>query len=331
MTRSAFPLRRLSPLRHLLPLAAALSVTAAMPAMAQSASFPTHSMELVVPFQAGGGTDALARAFAESSRKHLPQSIVVVNKPGASGAIGWADVANAKADGYKMSLITADLTIVPHLGLTKLTYENFTPIARLNADPSAITVRSDSPYTTVESFLDAARKNPGTIRIGNAGNGSIWHLAAAALEDKTGTKFNHIPYQGGNPAVLALLGGHIDAVTVSPAEVHAYVAAGKLKTLAVMADQRVKGFESVPTLKERKVDLSIGTWRGIAVPRNTPPEVVAVLRGAAAKTAAEPSLREMLDKQNLGYAYADQDEFRNAIAKDDAFFKALIAKLNLRQ
>jgi tripartite-type tricarboxylate transporter receptor subunit TctC len=324
MTRSAFRLR------HLLPLAAALSVTAGLPAMAQSTNFPTHSLELVVPFQAGGGTDALARAFAESSRKHLPQNIVVVNKPGASGAIGWADVANAKPDGYKMSLVTADLTIVPHLGLTKLTYENFTPIARLNADPSAITVRSDSPYTTVESFLEAARKNPGTVRIGNAGNGSIWHLAAAALEDKTGTKFNHIPFQGGNPAVLALLGGHIDAVTVSPAEVQAYVAAGKLKTLAVMADQRVKGFESVPTLKERKIDLSIGTWRGIAVPRNTPPEVVAVLRSAAAKTAAEPSLREMLDKQNLGYAYADQDEFRNAMARDDAFFKALIAKVGLR-
>lgn len=317
--------------RHLLPLAAGLSLAAAMPAMAQPASFPTHSMELVVPFQAGGGTDALARAFAESSRKHLPQNIVVVNKPGASGAIGWADVANAKPDGYKMSLVTADLTIVPHLGLTKLTYENFTPIARLNADPSAITVRADSPHAAVESFLEAARKNPGTLRVGNAGNGSIWHLAAAALEDKTGTKFNHIPFQGGNPAVLALLGGHIDAVTVSPAEVQAYVAAGKLKTLAVMADQRVKGFESVPTLKERRIDLSIGTWRGIAVPRNTPPEVVAVLRTAAAKTAAEPSLREMLDKQNLGYAYADQDEFRSAIARDDAFFKALIAKLNLRQ
>jgi tripartite-type tricarboxylate transporter receptor subunit TctC len=324
MTHSAFRLR------HLLPLAAALSFTTGLPAMAQSTNFPTHSLELVVPFQAGGGTDALARAFAESARKHLPQNIVVVNKPGASGAISWADVANAKPDGYKMSLVTADLTIVPHLGLTKLTYENFTPIARLNADPSAITVRSDSPYATVESFLEAARKNPGTIRIGNAGNGSIWHLAAAALEDKTGTKFNHIPFQGGNPAVLALLGGHIDAVTVSPAEVQAYVAAGKLKTLAVMADQRVKGFESVPTLKERKIDLSIGTWRGIAVPRNTPPEVVAVLRSAAAKTAAEPSLREMLDKQNLGYAYADQDEFRNAMARDDAFFKALIAKVGLR-
>ncbi|RLK33699.1 Bug family tripartite tricarboxylate transporter substrate binding protein [Cupriavidus plantarum] len=312
-------------------LGCGIALTAACLAIpvAHAQSYPTHSVELVVPFQAGGGTDALARAFAESARKHLPQSVIVVNKPGASGSIGWADVANAKADGYKLSLLTADLTIVPHLGLTKLTYENFMPVARLNADPSAITVRSDSPYTTVEQFLDAARKNPGGMRVGNAGNGSIWHLAAAALEDKTGTKFNHIPFQGGNPAVLALLGGHIDAVTVSPAEVYAYVSAGKLKTLAVMADQRVKGFENVPTLKERKVDLSIGTWRGIGAPKGTPPEVISVLRTAAAKTAAEPALREMMDKQNLGFAYADQDEFRAAIAKDDAYFKALIARLGL--
>ncbi|CAG2148093.1 Bug family tripartite tricarboxylate transporter substrate binding protein [Cupriavidus plantarum] len=319
----------MKPLAFRLGCGIALTAACLAVPVAHAQSYPTHSVELVVPFQAGGGTDALARAFAESARKHLPQSVIVVNKPGASGSIGWADVANAKADGYKLSLLTADLTIVPHLGLTKLTYENFMPVARLNADPSAITVRSDSPYTTVEQFLDAARKNPGGMRVGNAGNGSIWHLAAAALEDKTGTKFNHIPFQGGNPAVLALLGGHIDAVTVSPAEVYAYVSAGKLKTLAVMADQRVKGFENVPTLKERKVDLSIGTWRGIGAPKGTPPEVISVLRTAAAKTAAEPALREMMDKQNLGFAYADQDEFRAAIAKDDAYFKALIARLGL--
>ncbi|GAB7548312.1 tripartite tricarboxylate transporter substrate binding protein [Cupriavidus sp. 8B] len=314
-----------------LHLGVALLGSAATLAHAQSTAYPTHAIELVVPFQAGGGTDALARAFVESSRKHLPQNVIVVNKPGASGAIGWAEVANAKPDGYKLSLLTADITIVPHLGLTKLTYENLTPVARLNADPSAITVRSDSPYTTVEAFLDAARKDPGAIRVGNAGNGSIWHLAAAALEDKTGTRFNHIPFQGGNPAVLALLGGHIDAVTVSPAEVYPYVAAGKLKTLAVMSDKRVKGFEAVPTLKESKVDLSIGTWRGVAVPLNTPPEVVSVLRESIAKTVREPALRDMMDKQNLGFSYADQDEFRAAIAKDNAYFKSLIGKIGLHQ
>jgi len=328
-----FPLRHLLSASSFSSAALLLCAVAGLPAQAQANPnpYPSKSIELVVPFQAGGGTDALARAFAEAARKHLPQSVIVVNKPGASGSIGWADVAKAPPDGYKLSLVTADLTIVPHLGLTRITYEDFTPIAQLNADPSAVTVRADSPYQTVEAFLEAAAKNPGGMRVGNAGNGSIWHLAAAALEDKAGVKFNHIPFQGGNPAVLALLGGHIDAVTVSPAEVQAYVQAGKLKTLAVMADRRVKGFEAVPTLKERKVDLSIGTWRGIAVPRNTPPEVVGVLRKAVAKTAAEPALRDMMDKQNLGYAYLDEAPFKAEMSKDNAYFKSLIDKLGLKQ
>lgn len=304
---------------------------AAAPAWAQGGDYPNKPIELVVPFAAGGGTDALARAFAEATRKHLPQSVIVVNRPGASGGIGLTDVANSRPDGYKLALVTVELDIIPHLGLTKTTYEKFAPIARLNADPSAITVRADSSYTTIESFLDAARKKPGALQVGNAGNGSIWHLAAAALEDKTSVKFNHIPFNGGNPAVLALLGGHVDAVAVSPAEVAPYVAAGKLKMLAVMADKRVKGFESVPTLKERNIDLSIGTWRGIVAPKGTPPEVLERLRAAARTAAAEPALKEMMEKQNLGYAYQDQDAFGQTMANDYATFKALVSKLGLEK
>lgn len=313
-----------------LSLLAALAAPLAAPAWAQG-GYPNKSIELVVPFAAGGGTDALARAFAEAARKHLTQTVVVLNKPGASSGIGLTDVANSKPDGYKIGLVTADMDIIPHMGLTKTTYEKFAPIARLNADPSAITVRADSPHTSIEAFLDAARKNPGVVQVGNAGNGSIWHLAAAALEDKTGVKFNHIPFNGGNPAVLALLGGHVDAVAVSPAEVAPYVAAGKLKMLAVMADRRVKGFESVPTLKERQIDLSIGTWRGIVAPQGTPPDVLARLRDAAAKAAAEPALKEMMEKQNLGYAYAGPDEFAKTMANDFAMFKTLVAKLGLQK
>src|SRR5690606_9465265 len=223
--------------RCLLPvLLGGAAVLAAVPA-AQAADFPSHSIELVVPFAAGGGTDAMARAMSDASRAHLPEPIVVLNKPGAAGGIGLTEVANSKPDGYKLALVTADMVIIPHLGLTKTTYEKFTPIIQLNADPSAITVAADSPYNTIEEFLDAARAKPEMMQVGNAGIGSIWHLAAAALEDKTGAKFNHIPFNGGNPAVLVLLGGHIDAVAVSPAEVIQYVKPGKLKTLAVMADQ----------------------------------------------------------------------------------------------
>jgi tripartite-type tricarboxylate transporter receptor subunit TctC len=301
-----------------------------IPAVHAQSDFPNRPIELVVPFQPGGGTDALARSFAEATRKHMPQSMIVVNKAGGSGSIGWQDVISSKPDGYRLAVVTVELTTLPHMGIGKFTYEDMQPIARLNADPAAITVRADAPWNTIEEFLAAARAKPGTVGVGNAGPGSIWHLAASALEEKTSTKFNHVPFQGAGPAVLALMGGHIDAVAVSPAEVTTYVAAGKLKMLAVMADQRVKNFEKVPTLKERNIDLSIGTWRGIAAPKGTPPQVVAYLKNLAQKAASEPAFRETLDKQNLGFSYADDVAFKAAMAKDDASFKVLINKLGIK-
>jgi tripartite-type tricarboxylate transporter receptor subunit TctC len=314
--------------RGLTALAALLALGAGV-AQAQT-DFPSRPIELVVPFQPGGGTDALARSFADASRKHMPQSMIIVNKPGASGSIGWQDVAAAKPDGYRLAVITVELATLPHMGIGKISYEDLQPIAQLNADPAAITVRADAPWNTIEEFLAAAKKEPGKIGVANAGNGSIWHLAAAALEEKTGVKFNHVPFQGAGPGVLALLGGHVDAAAVSPAEVSTYVAAGKLKTLAVMADQRVKGFDKVPTLKERKIDLSIGTWRGIAAPKNTPPEVVAYLKKLALSASSEPAFRETLDKQNLGFVYADDAAFKAVIARDNAYFKSLITKLGIK-
>jgi tripartite-type tricarboxylate transporter receptor subunit TctC len=316
---------RLYSLRVLAGLGSAMTLLA--PALAEP-GYPTKPIELVVPYPAGGGTDVLGRAFAQAAVKHLPQSIIVLNKPGASGAIGWADVINGKPDGYKMVLLATDLMTQPNMGYTKITYEDFIPIARLNYDPAAITVRADAPWKNVEEFLAAAKK--GDFKIGNGGNGSTWHLAAAAIEDRTGAKFNHIPFAGAQPAILSLLGGHLDAITVSAAETYSHVSAGKLKTLAVMSEQRIKGFEQVPTLKERGMDISIGTWRGLAVNKATPPDVVAVLRTATAKVAREPGLLEALDKQNMGYAYAEGDQFGAVMAKDHAFYKGLIQKLGLK-
>ncbi|MGJ7529962.1 tripartite tricarboxylate transporter substrate binding protein [Variovorax sp. GB1P17] len=299
-------------------------------AQAAGNDYPNHTVELIVPYQPGGGTDALARAFADASRKHMSESIVIVNRPGAGGAIGWNEVIHSRPDGYKLAVLTVELLTLPHLGLAKFNYDDFQPIAQLNADPAAITVKADSPYNTIEEFLVAAKKKPGEMGVGNSGTGSIWHLAASALEDKTGAKFNHIPFQGAGPAVLALLGGHVDAVAVSPAEVSTYVQAGKLKMLMVMADKRLAAFDKVPTAKERGIDISIGTWRGLGAPKNTPPDVMAKLRDIAAKTAKEPLLREVMDKQNLGYAYTDGAAFKETLAKDNEYFKALINKLGIK-
>lgn len=306
-----------------------LSAAMLVGGVAQAADYPTKQIELIVPYAAGGGTDLVARAFADTAKKYLPQAIGVVNKTGGAGAVGLTEIMAARPDGYKIGMGTVEIAMLPHMGVARFTVDDYTPIARLNAEPSAITVNADSQWKTVEEFLAYAKSNPGKLRIGNSGTGAIWHIAAEAIEDKAGVKFNHIPYDGANPAVTALLGNHIEAVTVSPAEVVAHVAAGKLRILAVAGDVRAKNFDQVPTLKEKGVDVSVYTWRGIVVPKKTPQPIVDTLRAAAKKTAEDQAFRDTLAKMNLTWAYADGPEFKVAMDKDNAFFKAVMTKLGL--
>ena len=257
---------------------------------------------------------------------------MVVNKPGAASSIGFTEVATSKPDGYKLGVITVNLAILPALNLTKVTVEDYIYIARLNNDPSAITVRADAPWKTIEEFLDSARKSPGKMQVGNAGIGDAWHVAALALEEKTKTRFNHVPFQGGNPAVMSLLGGHVDAVTVSPGEVASHVASGKLRLLAVMADQRMPGlFAQVPTFKDRGIDLTVGAWRGLVVPKGTPDPIVNTLKDMARKAGNEASFKETLEKTNLGYSYAEGDVFLKQILADREMFKGILAKLDVNK
>lgn len=302
-------------------------------ALAQGANdYPNRPIEMVVPFGAGGGTDALARVFAEAIKKHLPQPVTVINKPGASGAIGFSEVALSRPDGYKIGMISVELAILPHMGVAKFTTDDFTPIVRLNADPLVLSVSADSPLKTVEDLVEAVKKQPALMTFGNAGTGGVSHLAALALQQKLGTTFTHAPFQGNAPAIVALLGGHIDAVMTSPSEVATYVTAKKVRPLAVLSDQRMSGmFEQVPTLKERKVDLSMGTWRGIAVPKGTPADVVAKLTAASTKAAHDPTVKDSMERQSLGYAVADGEAFKRQISGDTALFKQLIEQLGAKK
>lgn len=318
------------------PILAAMAATFALlalplPAVAEP-GYPQRPVEIVVPYAAGGGADVMSRAFAAAAVKHFPQSFIVVNKPGAAGVIGWTDVINAKPDGYKLALTTVEVTFLNYLGLAKFGWDEMVPIAKLNADPAVLVVRADAPFTTLEQFLDAAKKSPGNIRIGNAGQGSMWHLSAVALADKAGATLNHIPYAGGNPALQSLLGGHIEAVIASAPEVAANVAAGKLRALGVMSEKRIKGFEQVPTMKERNFDLVLGTWRGLAVPKGTPPDVIATLKTVVARTMQEPSLREVMEKQNFTTdTYEDQATFQASMARESAYIKQIAAKVDMRK
>ncbi len=320
--------------RRLALMAAAAVASAALlgSAMAQTVDYPNRPIEFIVPSSAGGGTDVMTRHYAEAARRYLPQPVVVTNKPGVSGGIGMGEVQRATPDGYKVSVLISELAIIPHMGMIKFTHADFIPIARLNGDPGTITVRAEAPWKTVEEFLDHAKKNSGIVTMGNAGAGSIWHLAAAAVEDRTGVKFVHVPFQGAAPATQALMGGHVDAIAVSPAEVSSFVASGKLRTLAIMSEQRLTGlYANVPTFKERGIDLAIGTWRGLGVPLGTPPAVVNVLRDATRKIADDPAYKENMAKSNLLLSYQEGEAFKGFMASQSEYFKRLLATLPVQK
>lgn len=318
--------------RTVLPAAAAMLAASLLPGPLLAADYPTRPIEVIVPSSAGGGTDVMTRLFAETAKKYISQPLVVSNKPGASGGIGMTEVQRAAPDGYKMAVLISELAIIPHLAMTKATTTDFISIARLNADPGVIAVRTESPLKTIDELLAQAKRQPGAFTMGNAGTGTIWHLAAAAVEDKNGVRFNHVPFQGAAPSVLALVGGHVDAITVSPAEIGSFVAAGKIRVLISMAERRLGApYENVATFKEKGVDLVVGTWRGLGVPLGTPPEVVQYLRDATRKIAEDPAFRDALAKANLQPAYMEGEAFQTFMNSQSAYFKKLLAGLNLQK
>ncbi|CAB5513878.1 hypothetical protein LMG26857_03158 [Achromobacter anxifer] len=308
----------------------ALSAVSVLSA-AHAADYPARSMELVVAYQPGGGSDNTARAIAEAVRPPmLAQPTVVINKPGASGSIGWAYVANAQPDGYKLVLMTPEMLVVPLMGIGKTTVGDFQPVARFTDDPSSVTVRADAPWKTVEEFLADARKNPERVAVSNAGIGTVPHMAAAALGEQTGVKFVHVPYQGSAPAIMGLLAGDVQATTVAYAELQQHVETGKLRTLAVMAPKRLDNLPNVPTMKEKGADLQFSVWRGIGVPKATPANVVEKWRAAARQVAQSPDFQALMRKQSLTPSYADQPQFTADVARQEEAFKTLVPKLNLK-
>lgn len=311
-------------------LTVAVLCGSALPSIAAE-PYPTKPIELVVAYQPGGGSDNTARAIADKAKPFLSQPIVVVNKPGASGSIGWAYVANGSPDGYKLSLMNPEMLVVPLMGIGKTTIENFQPIARFTDDPSAVTVRADAPWKTLEEFVAYAKSKPGEVTISNAGNGTIPHMAAAALGERIGAQFTHVPYQGSAPAILGLLAGDVMVTTVAYAELRQHVESGKLRTLAVMADKRVTGLDKVPTLKELGHDLQFSVWRGIGLPKGAPKEALEKWREVAKKVYEDPSFQATVVKQSLTLSWADTPEFTSDIARQNDAFKKLVPKLDLKQ
>lgn len=312
-------------------LAAALSTLAIGVGSAQAASdFPNKPVTIVVPYNPGGASDVTSRVIAQGMEKKLGVPVVVTNKAGGSGGVGLEYVRSSKKDGYTIAYMPVESTMIKALGFTDIQPSDFTYLGRVMTLPAAITVKSDSPWKTIEELLDYASKNPGKISVGNSGTGSIWHVASASLADKAKVKFNNVPFDGAAPAIAALLGGHIKAVAVSASEVLPSSKAGTLRVLALMSNERSPMLPDVPTLKERNIDVDVMGWGGFGVPAGTPPEVVAVLESAIKSSFETKAFKDFTTERSMEYSYLDS-KATNAYAQSQyEYFSKLIPSLGIK-
>lgn len=296
-------------------------------------TFPTKAVTIIVPYAAGGGTDLCARALAKSTEKYLGKPIVIVNKTGGAGAVGLTEGSTSKPDGYSVTMVTVELTTLRHLGLATNNYKDFKAICQINFDPSVITVKADAPWKTAQEFMDYVKAHPEELKEGNSGPGAIWHLSAAGVEKAADVKFTHVPFDGAAPAIVALMGGHVDVVFVSSAEVKTQVEAGSLRTLAIVDSKPSDALPGVKTLEEQTgiKTSNLATWRGIAVPKDTPDDIAKTLTEAFMKGANDQEFKDYMKKNGLGLLVLDGAGFTKQMADSDAFFAEIIPKLGLKK
>ena len=291
-------------------------------------TFPQRPVTLICPFSPGGGTDLLSRKLAHEAEKKLGVPVLVSNITGGGGAIGHAAGRIAPNDGYTMLVTTFELISLPVQGLAPFTYKDFDLLMLLNMDPAAVAVRADFPADTLEEFI-AKAKDGKAPSIGNSGAGAVWHLAAAMLADKTGIPVTHVPFNGAAQAITALIGGHIDAVTVSPAELKTYVESRQVKLLGVMSSERLKSFPETPTCREQKQDLVFGTWRGLALPKGIPDETRQTLLKTFSEVAASPAFTEFAAQSGMNLHMLSSDDFRAMTSRQADEVAATMKKLGI--
>jgi len=256
-------------------------------------AYPSRPISLVVPFPPGGIADVVGRPFADALSRELKTPVVIENKPGAGGGIGMGAVAKAKPDGYTLLLALSSISILPEadkvLGRAPLyRLDQFAPIARLTADPTVLAVHADSPWRTLQEFVADARKRPGAITYGSSGNYGTMHVPMEMLAHSADIKLLHVPFQGGGPAVVALLGRQVDALSTGPSTVLQHLKAGKVRVLASWGDKRLSSLPEVATLTESGIDSVFFQWSALFAPAGTPEPILARLRDAARAAAADP-------------------------------------------
>ncbi len=293
--------------------------------------YPNQAVALIVPFTAGGGTDLVARAFAEVLKTQLGQPVTIQNLPGAGSAVGTTKLHGSKPNGYTLGMVGGFLVTTSLRGAAKFPATDLTHLARLSVETFVLAVPAASPHTSLNAYLDSGRKAPGSVSLGTAGAGALSHLAAEALSQKSAARLNVVHFAGGAKEIAALLGDHVDGGVFSQVEVLPHVgAAGKLRVLATFGEARSDKLPEVPTLRELGITgVPPGPWQGIAAPKGLPEPVRATLVTAITRASGDPGWKAFLQQSGLSSQLLTGPAFETFLQSEIETLGALLKAVGL--
>ena len=290
-------------------------------------TFPNQPITLICPWSAGGGTDRVSRQIATQLEEQLGIPVNVINATGGSGVTGHTRGARARPDGHTLTMITVELSMLHWRDLTSVTFRDFAPLQLLNRDSAALFVRGDSPWTSLNQLQAEIEARPGALKASGTAYGGIWHVALAGWLNARSvdpTVINWISINGAGPSLQELNAGGVDMVCCSLPEADALLAGGRVRCLGLMADERLAGFEEVPTFKEQGHEWSLAGWRGMAAPRDTPPERLAVLEQAMDVIGKSQALEEFMNSAGFKLDLAGPESFAETLAQQDEEFREIL-------
>ena len=305
---------------------AVMAVVLAGAATSAQEAYPSRTVELVVPFAAGGGTDLIARLLSDGLSRRLGQSFVALNRPGANTNLGTQAVARAAPDGYTLLMASIGLAANPSL-YRKLAFNpqtDLVPISLIADAPTILVVHPSLPVNSVAEFVAYVKARPGDLNYASYGVGSGPHLAAELFQATTGTRIVHVPFGGGGPAALAVLGNNVQMLFSSVLPVLSMIRSGSLRPIAIAADHRLALLPDVPTFRESGVDYRTGTWFGLLAPARTPAPIIARLHAAAVETLNEPTVRDKLLAQGAEIVASSPGEFGRFIQEETDRLSAVV-------
>jgi len=303
----------------------------ALNAGAQEPPFPQRGpIEITVLFPAGSSADVTARLLADGMSRNLGQRVLVVNRPGAGGAIGYKYVASQKPDGYSLVWNSNSISTTFHSGQLNFDYRSFDAVARVLSESVVLAVRTDAPWRTLKDLIADAKSKPKTISVGHSGVGSHTHISLAALVNAAGMDVNEVPFAAAQ-VVPSLVGGHVNAVVQFPGALAAPLKGNQIRLLAALTQTRDPAWPDVPTARELGLDVVLDAWRGVAAPRGTPAQVIAALETAIRATASSPEFVSSAEKLNVRPAFMPAQEFSALIAKEDAELSRLMQAIGLKK